>query len=77
MSNENGLAASVSVTIGGVAAKVLYAGAQGQYLGLDQLNIELPVGLAAQLTSVASRAEVVVTVNGAEANRTGIWLKKE
>ncbi len=66
----------VSVTIGGVAAKVLYAGAQGQYVGLDQLNIELPAGLAEKLTSVPSRVEVVVAVNGVEANRTSVWLWK-
>ncbi len=75
--DENGIAESVTVTLGGVTAKVLYAGAQGQYLGLDQLNIELPAGLAAQLTVVPSRIEIVVAVNGREANRTHVWLKKE
>ncbi len=73
--DANGIAEAVSVTIGGVAAKVLYAGAQGQYVGLDQLNIELPAALASQVTTVPSRFEVVVTVNGAEANRTSVWLK--
>ena len=75
--DANGIAESVTVTIGGVAAKVLYAGAQGQYVGLDQLNIELPVALATQLTTVPSQVEVVVTVNGREANRTTLWLRKE
>ncbi len=67
----------VSVKLGGVATKVLYAGAQGQYVGLDQLNIELPAGLAEQLSSVPSRVEIVVSVNGVEANRTSVWLRKE
>ncbi|MFN7927971.1 MAG: M36 family metallopeptidase [Blastocatellia bacterium] len=75
--DENGIAESVTVTIGGIAAKVLYAGAQGQYLGLDQLNIELPARLAAQLTTLPSRVEIVVSVNGHEANRASLWLKKE
>ena len=75
--DENGIAEMVSVTLGGVSAKVLYAGAQGQFVGLDQLNIELPAGLAAQLINIPSRVEVVVAVNGMEANRTSIWLKKE
>ncbi len=66
----------VSVTMGGVAAQVLYAGAQGQYVGLDQLNIELPAGLAEQLANGPSRVEIVVAVNGVEANRTMVWLKK-
>jgi uncharacterized protein (TIGR03437 family) len=73
--DENGIAESVSVTIGGLAAKVLYAGAQGQYVGLDQLNIELSPRLAEQLSSVPSRVEIVVAVNGVEANRTFVWLK--
>ena len=73
--DANGIAESVSVTIGGLAARVLYAGAQGQYVGLDQLNIELPSALATQMTAVPSRFEVVVTVNGVEANRTVVWLK--
>ena len=66
----------VSVTIGGVAAQVLYAGAQGQYVGLDQLNIELPASLAEKLSNVPSRVEIVVAVNGVEANRTSVWLRK-
>lgn len=65
----------VSATIG-VAAKVSYAGAQEQFIGLDQMNIELPAGLAEQLSSVPSRVEIVVSVNGGEANRTSVWLRK-
>ncbi|MBL8205401.1 MAG: M36 family metallopeptidase [Blastocatellia bacterium] len=74
--DANGIAERVAVTIGGIAAKVLYAGAQGQYVGLDQLNIELPASLAERLSNVPSRVEVVVSVNGVEANRTSVWLRK-
>jgi phospholipase C len=47
--------AGVSVTIGNVQAPVLYAGAQGQYAGLDQVNVSLPAALA-------GRGQLVVTV---------------
>jgi uncharacterized protein (TIGR03437 family) len=36
----------VTVTIGGVNAPVAYAGAQGSYTGLDQVNVRLPASLA-------------------------------
>ncbi len=75
--DDNGIAESVSATIGGFPAKVLYAGAQGEFIGLDQLNLELPTGLATELTTVPSLIEVVISVDGVEANRTSIWLKKE
>jgi len=47
--------AGVNVTIGNVNAPVLYAGAQGQYAGLDQVNVALPAALA-------GRGQLVVTV---------------
>ena len=34
--------ANANCTIGGVPATVLFAGAQGQFSGLDQLNVQLP-----------------------------------
>ena len=37
--------ANVHVTVGGVAAPVLYAGPQGQFYGLDQINVVLPASL--------------------------------
>lgn len=69
--DENGVAETVRVTIDGVPANVQYAGAQGEYVGLDQLNIEMPSGLQPG----ARRVEVVVTLNGVEANRVTILLK--
>ncbi len=40
--------ASVSVTLGGVALEVTYAGAQGGYAGLDQVNALVARSLAGQ-----------------------------
>jgi uncharacterized protein (TIGR03437 family) len=39
--------ADVSVTIGGISATVLYAGPQGTYPGLDQVNVLIPQALSA------------------------------
>ncbi len=68
----NGVAESVTVTIDGKPATVLYAGAQGSFTGLDQLNIEFPTALAGQGTR---RVEVVVTVGGVTANRVTVQIK--
>jgi len=68
----NGVAESVTATIGGQAAQVLYAGAQGDFAGLDQLNIELPASLAG---GGLRRVEVVISVNGVAANRVTIQIK--
>ena len=37
---------AVSARIGGLSVEVLYAGAQGQYAGLDQINLRLPANLS-------------------------------
>ena len=47
--------ASVTALIGGVPAQVLYAGPQGDFLGLDQINLRVP-------SALAERGEVDVTV---------------
>ncbi|MFN7930970.1 MAG: hypothetical protein U0Y68_24195 [Blastocatellia bacterium] len=69
--DENGVAESVSITIDGIPTSVLYAGAQGEYVGLDQINVALP----AALQPGTRRVEVVVSLNGIEANRVTILLK--
>lgn len=68
----NGVAEACNVTIGGLPATVLYAGAQGVFFGLDQMNVILPQGLAG---SGPRRVEIVVSVNGVEANRVTIAIK--
>ncbi|MCI0336089.1 MAG: hypothetical protein L0226_00790 [Acidobacteria bacterium] len=55
---------TVKITIGGVVAPVLYAGAQGGYAGLDQINTQLPA-------AISGIVDVVVSVNGRLAN----WVK--
>ena len=62
--------ANVTATIGGTAADVLFAGAQGSFVGLDQANIRIP-------RSLAGRGEiaVVLTVDGKSANPVAINVK--
>ncbi|HWQ31572.1 MAG TPA: M36 family metallopeptidase [Blastocatellia bacterium] len=69
---QNGLADAVTVTIEGQPARVLYAGAQGTFSGLDQINVELPPALAGK---GERRAEVVLSVNGTAANRVTVLVR--
>jgi uncharacterized protein (TIGR03437 family) len=55
--------ANVSVKIGNIDAPVTYAGAQGAYAGLDQVNAALPATLKGRGQQV-----VTVTVNGQATN---------
>lgn len=68
-------ASAVSVSIGGQAARVLYAGAQGSFVGLDQLNVEIPRSLASSVRNAPQRTEVMVTVNGADVGRVYVMLR--
>jgi uncharacterized protein (TIGR03437 family) len=70
--DENGVAEAVAVTIDGLPAPVFYAGAQGQFIGLDQINVGFPAGLPG---SPQRRVEVVVSVNGFTANKVTIEIK--
>jgi uncharacterized protein (TIGR03437 family) len=54
---------AVRVTIGGLPAAVLYAGAQGQYIGLDQVNVAVPRELAGR-----GVVNVVLSVAGVSSN---------
>jgi uncharacterized protein (TIGR03437 family) len=56
-------AGTVQVQIGGVDAAVHYAGAQGEFPGLDQLNVEIPRSLRGR-----GQVEVRVTVEDEPAN---------
>lgn len=62
--------AIVKVKIGGIDSPVEYAGAQGFFVGLDQLNIRLPAGLA-------GKGEVIVETNieNKNANQLRIVVK--
>lgn len=61
---------SATVTIGGVNAPIAYIGAQGDFMGLDQLNVRLP-------SSLAGRGQVGVQLSfeGKKANVVSIGVK--
>jgi uncharacterized protein (TIGR03437 family) len=54
---------NVTATIGGVNAPVLFAGAQGDFVGLDQCNIEIPRSLFGR-----GEVDLVLSVDGKPAN---------
>ena len=60
----------VTVTIGGVDCEVLYAGAQGGFVGLDQLNLRLPRSLAGR-----GETDVVVKVEEKTANTVKVSFR--
>ncbi|MGE0101462.1 MAG: M36 family metallopeptidase [Blastocatellales bacterium] len=70
--DSNGVAESVQVTIGGVPATVLYAGAQGSFSGLDQINLIIPPALAG---GSERSVEIRLSVNGVEANAVTIVIR--
>jgi uncharacterized protein (TIGR03437 family) len=60
----------VRVSLGNTAVPVLYAGAQGSYAGLDQLNIPLPSSLRG-----AGEIDINLTVDGRAANPVRVLLR--
>ena len=62
--------ATTTVTIGGVAAQVLYSGPQGTYPGLDQVNLAIPSSLAGK-----GKVNVVVTAGGKLSNPVYILVQ--
>lgn len=60
----------VSLTIGDTSVPVTYAGEQGGYAGLDQVDALLPASLAG-----AGTVDVKLTVDGISANPVKIRLK--
>ena len=60
----------VEATVGGMAATALYHGPQGQYLGLDQVNLELPVELAG-----SGVVDVRLRVDGVDSNPVTIHIR--
>lgn len=62
---------AVSATVGGVAVPVLYAGPQGDLIGLDQVNIgPLPLSLGGR-----GEVQVVLTVDGKQANVVTVAIR--
>ncbi len=67
---HRGSISTVTSTIGGTNAQVLFAGAQGDFAGLDQTNIAIP-------RSLAGRGDVdwVLNVDGKDANTVSLSIK--
>lgn len=67
--NRSSLSA-VAATIGGTSAVVSYAGAQGTYVGLDQINIAIPRGLSGR-----GNVDLILNADGQSANTVTINIK--
>jgi uncharacterized protein (TIGR03437 family) len=61
----------VSATIGGEAVAVLFAGAQGQFAGLDQINI----GPVPRTLTGRGQVEIVISVSGKASNSVTITIQ--
>lgn len=66
---RSGLSA-VSATIGGTPVEVLYAGPQGAFLGLDQINLRVPKTLAGR-----GEVDVVLMADGKMTNSVRVNFK--
>jgi uncharacterized protein (TIGR03437 family) len=62
--------ARLSVTMGGESAGVSYAGAQGAFLGLDQVNLLIPRALAGK-----EEVEIGLSAGGRAANKLRVFIK--
>lgn len=60
----------VATKIGGATAETLYAGPQGSFVGLDQLNVRLPRSLAGR-----GEVDIVLTVDSVSANVVRVSVK--
>ncbi len=67
--NRSALSA-VQCSIGGVNVPVLFAGPQGTFVGLDQVNVQLPVALKGR-----GELDVLLTVDGQSANTVTIGVQ--
>jgi uncharacterized protein (TIGR03437 family) len=61
---------SITALIGNREAPVIYAGAQVEFDGLDQVNLRIPRGLAG-----AGRVEIGLTVDGCDANKVSVTIR--
>lgn len=59
----------VSATIGGTVSDVLFAGAQGDFVGLDQINIRIP------RTVTRDEIDVELQVEGTKSNKVKVRFK--
>src|SRR5581483_11907612 len=63
-------ASQISVSIGGVQTPVLYAGPQGAFIGLDQVNVQLPSSLAGK-----GDVSIVLTAAGKQTNAAHVTVQ--
>jgi len=63
-------AANVSATIGGVSAQVSYAGPQGTYSGLDQINVAIRASVAGK-----GKVDVIITAAGKASNPVNVTFQ--
>lgn len=61
---------NLNLTIGGIALPVVYAGLQGDFVGLDQINVQLSRSLIGR-----GEVDVVLTVDGVTANTVKVNFK--
>ena len=61
---------SIGLKIGGVDAPVLFAGTQGNFAGLDQINARLPRNLAGR-----GEMDLALVVDGVAANTARVNIK--
>ena len=62
--------AGVTATVGGTTCEVFFAGAQGDFVGLDQLNLRLPQSLQGR-----GEVTVAVSVDGKAVNGVSVTIK--
>jgi len=65
-----GSLSGVTVNIGGLGAQVEYAGQQGEFVGLDQINVLLPKALAGR-----GEVDLLLSVDGKTANTVRINVR--
>jgi uncharacterized protein (TIGR03437 family) len=63
-------AGTVTATINGTTVPVLYAGAEGSFQGLDQVNVHVPSSLAG-----AGTVNIVITADGQAANTVTTFIQ--
>jgi uncharacterized protein (TIGR03437 family) len=59
---------TIKITIGGKDAPVLFAGAQGGFAGLDQINTQIPTG-------VSGIVDLTLSINGKTANTVRLRIR--
>ena len=59
-----------TVRIGGIEAEVTYAGAQGEFPGLDQINVLIPRALSGR-----GGVDVALSVDNRSANTVSITIR--